>query len=174
VVEYCQVLSAAKLMGAGALGANLNIEGTLTWEEAISKKTTGELAFEVHTRRKKGVFRVRYGFEGEKEALDYSIEVAATRVTWGALRWWFKCPVCRRRTEKLYLPPGRREFACRRCWNLTYLSSQRAHEDDAVFGRVGRDAGMPLKTVRKVLRGREWGGTGALPALGRDEIDRGG
>jgi hypothetical protein len=155
-VEFCHVLSAAKLMRAGALGADLDIEGTLMWRGSATKEATGGLAFEVHTRGARGVFQVRYGFEGEKEAMNYPIEVVATRLAWGSLRWWFNCPLCRRRMEKLYLPPQRRELRCRKCWNLTYLSSQRAHADDAVFARVGRDVKMPLKSVRKILMGKMW------------------
>jgi hypothetical protein len=47
-------------------------------------------------------------------------------------RWWFRCPRqgCDRRCECLHLPPPfRGGFACRRCWNLTYRSTQETYKE---------------------------------------------
>lgn len=43
-------------------------------------------------------------------------------------RWWFRCrfirdgSICNRRADKLYLCPNGKEFACRRCHQVTYRS----------------------------------------------------
>jgi hypothetical protein len=56
------------------------------------------------------------------------IVLTGTRTSWGALRWWFLCPIstngilCNRRVGKLYLPHGTNYFGCRHCHNLTYKS----------------------------------------------------
>ena len=61
---------------------------------------------------------------------SYRVELTATPCNYGGVRLWFVCPLyiagrpCRRRVGKLYLPPGRRYFGCRHCYNLTYISAQ--------------------------------------------------
>jgi len=42
----------------------------------------------------------------------------------GGTRWWFRCPVCRRRVAVLYRPPRVKQLACRHCHDLTYESAQ--------------------------------------------------
>lgn len=54
-----------------------------------------------------------------------------------ALGWWFTCPGCARRVEKLYLPSARARFACRRCAKLIYTSSQ-THDNRVDRLRHGR------------------------------------
>jgi len=46
---------------------------------------------------------------------QYPVFLQTTRPNLGGLRWWFTCPLCRRRSQKLYHPPGRDRFGCRRC-----------------------------------------------------------
>lgn len=59
-----------------------------------------------------------------------------TTTNFGGKRWWFTCPLqrfglpCNRRCGKLYLPRGARYFGCRKCYDLTYRSSQEAHKFD--------------------------------------------
>ncbi|MFC6920776.1 hypothetical protein [Meiothermus taiwanensis] len=51
-------------------------------------------------------------------------EVAIEAVRHGfGFRWYFRCPICGRRTEVLYL--GRQGLACRRCNRLGYRSQAR-------------------------------------------------
>jgi hypothetical protein len=73
-----------------------------------------------------------------KVAMDYKVELVATRCQFGGVRWWFICPLdldgvkCGRRVQKLFLPSkGRflsahppRYFGCRACHELTYTSTQ--------------------------------------------------
>lgn len=42
-------------------------------------------------------------------------------------RWWWSCPSCGRQAGALWLPPTRRGFACRSCWNVRYASRLRVH-----------------------------------------------
>jgi hypothetical protein len=82
-----------------------------------------------------------------------TIPVSLTRTSCrlGGVRRWFLCPSfrsgspCRRRVGKLYLPPGRWNFACRDCWNLTYVSAQ-THDK-----RVNWLAKMPLEYLVSTL-----------------------
>jgi hypothetical protein len=74
-----------------------------------------------------------------KERARLRIDLQSTRPHYGGRRWWFTCPlstanrVCRRRVATLLLPPGERVFGCRRCYGLTYASSQ---ESPTLFGEL--------------------------------------
>jgi hypothetical protein len=97
--------------------------------------------------------RIHYqGPRGEFQAC--CVDVVSTCPNYGGLRWWFLCPAivgsraCQRRVRKLYLAPGQKSFACRRCSDLCYTSQG---EDDmtralskaqAIRVRLGGSAAM--------------------------------
>jgi hypothetical protein len=72
---------------------------------------------------------------GEKESLDYPVQLVATTCHYGGERYWFICPAvnCGKRVAKLYL--GDKYFACRQCYQLTY-QSQRETKDDRASRRA--------------------------------------
>jgi hypothetical protein len=74
------------------------------------------------------------------EAVSKEIQsLQVTRPNFGGRRWWFTCPRCGRRAQKLYLPPGRGDFACRHCHRLSYDSRSRdAHERHQEHARAIR------------------------------------
>jgi len=57
------------------------------------------------------------------------ISMIATLLRPMVFRHWFECPLCRRCSFKLYLPPGAAVYACRRCHHLTYTSSLKRTKD---------------------------------------------
>lgn len=79
---------------------------------------------------------------GDSEDVRIPVRLQATPTQFGGERWWFTCPLivagvpCSRRVGKLYLPPGARYFGCRKCHDLTYQSSQEAHQTERLFGRL--------------------------------------
>ena len=94
------------------------------------------------------------------EHLDYCVSLMTTRPYCGG-RWWFLCPLvrggrqCRARIGRLYLPPGRRYFGCRRCYDLTYESCQESHQFDALYAGLAADIpGVTPADVKRVLS--EW------------------
>jgi hypothetical protein len=115
--------------------------GTITWTRAGGKSQVG---YFVMVDDDALVVTLHYRWrETENVAVPVRLETAPTR--FGGRRWWFTCPLCsngtpcNRRAGKLYLPPGARYFGCRLCHNLTYRSSQEAHQAERVFGRLGVD-----------------------------------
>ena len=58
------------------------------------------------------------------EEVVEKIELETQRICSGGLRWYLRCPKCRRRGYKLYLPPDATRFRCRGCHDLTHLSVQ--------------------------------------------------
>ena len=85
---------------------------------------------------------LHYRWRGTED-VTVPVRLEITPTQFGGRRWWFTCPLivggtaCNRRAGKLYLTPGARYFGCRHCHNLTYRSSQEAHQMERVFGRLG-------------------------------------
>jgi hypothetical protein len=75
----------------------------------------------------------------DSEDVRIPIRLQATPTQFGGERWWFTCPLivngvaCNGRAGKLYLPSGGRYFGCRKCHNLTYRSSQEAHQAERLL-----------------------------------------
>jgi hypothetical protein len=69
------------------------------------------------------------------EHLDYLVFLETTQPHYGGLKWWFKCPLvrngqpCKRRVQKLFLPPRGSRFGCRHCYNLSYASRSHSSLD---------------------------------------------
>ena len=76
--------------------------------------------------------RVHLTYDRDPEHQDYPVFLDATRPRFGGLRWWFKCPQCRQRAQKLFLPPRSPRFACRKCHRLSYASRSRNAKDRAL------------------------------------------
>lgn len=50
---------------------------------------------------------------------SYDIYLDTTEPHFGSFRYWFRCPACRKRKRKLYIPIGvDQPFSCRDCLNL--------------------------------------------------------
>jgi len=62
------------------------------------------------------------GARGGVAPVRYAVGLVYTALPSGGSRWWWSCPACRARVDKLYLPPGRDRLACRRCCRLLYRS----------------------------------------------------
>ena len=83
-------------------------------------KTAGSIG--VHWDRSAEQVALLFNANGQKA--DQRVRLTATYPFHGKPRWWFSCPLCRRRCGCLYLPPGTRCFACRHCHDLTYAARQ--------------------------------------------------
>ena len=81
-----------------------------------------------------------YCYAGEEVLLPIELQTSSTNHR--GRRLWFTCPLtingekCDRRVGKLYLPPSSKYFGCRTCHDLTYTSSQQAHYEDRIDGRI--------------------------------------
>jgi hypothetical protein len=116
----------------GLLQPGMCRSGLWGWREAMTGKVMRRIEYYVDT----GVdphARLAYSFPPTGEHLDYRLDLVSTCPNYGGQRWWFVCPggvsgACRRRVRKLYVAPGEKYFACRRCCDLRYASQR---EDDA-------------------------------------------
>jgi hypothetical protein len=118
-------------MRQGILKAGVWHSGSWVWyRDATRTEQAASIGYEVNTEGDPAWLRLFYSITKTNEPLDYHLRLTTTRPRFGGLRWWFMCPLvvnerpCGRRVGKLYLPPGCRYFGCRRCYALTYTSSQ--------------------------------------------------
>jgi len=67
----------------------------------------------------------------ESESVEYTVPLDYTECNFGGVRPWFRCPKCRERRRKLYLPPngGGGRYLCRECYDLGYRSSRTSGDD---------------------------------------------
>ncbi|MEP6988369.1 MAG: hypothetical protein ABI970_22385 [Chloroflexota bacterium] len=73
---------------------------------------------------------------GVQSTRNPAIRISSTDCNYGGVRYWFHCPRCYKRVSNLHLLGG--HFACRKCHDLTYTSSQEAHQFDSL-GAFGID-----------------------------------
>lgn len=131
-VEDCLSLDADDLLdklGREALMCPVQRQYRLNWVDARSG-LPGYLI--VHYDNRFGTNQLQLGYQacdvsGTWVEMVSKLELLASKTNFNGLRFWFACPLCRRRVGKLYLPPGKLHFACRHCHELTYTSAQTAH-----------------------------------------------
>lgn len=56
------------------------------------------------------------------EIAKQEIKLNTTRTGFGGVRYWFDCPVCKRRVGTLFVHPLNGVLGCRVCLNLDYRS----------------------------------------------------
>ena len=145
-VEICRILNANSLMRTFVLQEGIHRSGRFVWRNARTGEQTASIDYEVDTTDMALPWvRLRYTFTEQHAEMDYRIRLQTTQPRWGGLRWWFTChllingTVCRRRVGKLYLPPGKRYFACRHCHALTYMSCQTSDKCVLIGSLVSND-----------------------------------
>ena len=143
-----------------ALEAAAGTSGTLSWSR------NGELfaAIAFHRVDEDGVrfLRLEYtaGSGESKRPMSYLVEAVSAPTPRGGRRWYFLCPAhgggCRRRSSKLYLPPGGDVFACRECHGLSYESCNESHRFDGMFKHLAQEMGNGItpETVKRILQER--------------------
>ena len=140
-VESCRILSAVELTRDGMLEAGMSAGGELSWTRTSTGEQPASISYYVNMLAGESpTIRLYYTItrrgEDHGEDLDYQVSLTTTFPVKGGVRWWFRCPLvgngryCGRRVGKLYLPPGRRYFGCRHCYDLTYRSCRESHKFD--------------------------------------------
>ena len=156
-VDDCLFLTPKPFEKALAHGAGWG--GTINWSRG--GEPFASIAFTTESLDGSLAARLRYSKStgDEQKPVDYLVHVVSSPVHLGGVRWFFLCPLvvngapCRQRVAKLYLPPGRLRFGCRRCYVLTYASAQQSHRFDKLFAvlaaKVGH--GLTAKGVKTLL-----------------------
>jgi len=111
-VEDCHVLDAARWQREGILEEGCLSERAPLFGVAYHVDATDMSCPHVHL-----VYMI------ERQRFEYPVDLQTTRPHLGGLRWWFVCPLCQGRAQKLFLPPDADRFGCRTCHKLSYASS---------------------------------------------------
>jgi len=76
-------------------------------------------------------YTIRNPRTDESRTVEYVAPLDYTECNFGGVRPWFRCPECRDRRRKLYLPPrgGDGRYLCRECYDLGYRSSRTSGDD---------------------------------------------
>jgi hypothetical protein len=129
-VEECYTLDIGLMLRQGRLKPGAS--GTVTWSDGITGRAAATIGFSVAiVDREEFILRLNYRI-GDAEDVNLPIRLQATFPKLGGVRWWMTCPLikddqqCRRRVAKLHFQ--NRYFGCRHCLDLTYRSSQEAHQ----------------------------------------------
>jgi hypothetical protein len=114
--------------------------GTITWTWAGGDKSA--IGFFLSWNHDAPTVTLHYRWRNAED-VQIPVQLEATPTQFGGMRWWFTCPLvvrnaaCYRRAGKLYLPPGAKYFGCRKCYDLTYRSSQEAHQTERLCTHLG-------------------------------------
>jgi hypothetical protein len=115
--EQCVILDAAHWSRLGILRDGIIKTGSQSSIRYHVNTTDGHLP------------RVHLTYGLGREHLDYPVFLETTQPQFGGVRWWFCCPLCRRRLQKLFLPPRASRFGCRHCHNLSYATRNQSPKD---------------------------------------------
>lgn len=139
------------------------------WKSGVIKWTSGgghesSVGFTVDTTDNLPHIRFNYtqtGWDGEKEKMNYRVELETTSCHFGGKRHWFICPLvkngvaCRRRVGILYI--AGKYFGCRQCYDLAYRSQKDGPGYFRAFGKFF-DLDTKIKKEEKKIRVRYWKG----------------
>lgn len=132
-VEDCFILDTSTFRDNWQLGQR-HTSGRLIWGQSHSSAS-----YTLARGTREAALRLTYFCDSRRN--DDTILLVPTRPHFGGRRWWFICPACGGRARKLFLPPSRPNFRCRRCHRLTYRSCQESH---TAFGELRRLQRMGL------------------------------
>ena len=151
IVEHCRALDVNWMKKRGWF----DFQGTYRYDWYMNKKPYGSI--HVHIREDEVVLSYRQQ-DASENWHDCRETIALEKVSCrlGGYRFWFKCPRCRQRCQKVYLLDG---CACRACWCLAYRSENESASDrlrnrlwklETRIGKSGiRPKGMHERTFQR-------------------------
>jgi hypothetical protein len=156
VIEYGLKLDSYNLQRKGLLSTRSKgiVPSSLTWTNTTTGEKVASIGYEVNYSIDRMTLDYTCTVGGEKHQVKESVWLSRHKTNFGGSRFLFLCPGCSKRTAKLYLPSGGIYFRCRRCYNLTYLSSNESHAGDALFAHIASEVGLPFSQVKRMLKPR--------------------
>lgn len=145
-VERCLYLSVAEFKGC----INLSVSGDISWVN----QQTGEQLSSIYYRllpETDSEPMLILSYKSDSGEVHEPVSFQKTYPYFGGVRWWFTCPVCKRRVGKLYLPVKARLFGCRRCHNLTYKSCQESKKKNLLYILIADSIGITPDSVKTIL-----------------------
>jgi len=158
-VEESVVLDSAWMAREQAFDPDGIPLAAMVWRDGRTDDALATVEYRVRTRER--LLWLTHAALDEIETQTYALRLSTTDLSWGGKRWWFHCPLvrdnvaCDARAAKLYLPPGARYFACRKCYDLTYESCQDSHRFDRLWRMSGEERGMTSCDMKAFLQDQQ-------------------
>jgi len=156
VVENGLKLDSYRLQRQGLLNIHdygLSI-GSIEWTYTSSGEHVASIGYSVNYDTKTITLDYTKTIDGEKHPVNDTVRLTVQKTNFGGSRFLFICPRCYTRVAKLYLPNGALYFRCRRCYNLTYQSSNSSHEYDHLFRLLASEVGGTFGAVKNILNNK--------------------
>jgi len=134
-------------------GCGLSI-GSIEWTYTSSGEHVASIGYSVNYDSQTMELNYTKTIDGEKHPVNDTVWLIKQKTNFDGFRFLFKCPRCYTRVAKLYLPNGALYFRCRRCYNLTYQSSNNSHEYDHIFRLLASELGTPVSVVKDILNNK--------------------
>jgi hypothetical protein len=126
--------------------------GSLVWLNTATGERVASVGYTVDYMAKSLTLHYTTTASDEKREVNDFIWLGVQRTNFGGSRFLFICPRCTRQAAKLYLPCGAVYFRCRRCYNLTYVSSNESHRFDRLFWQIATETRLPFNVVKGTLK----------------------
>ena len=95
---------------------NPNLSGSTVLVEQCPKISIDQILAEITPQIKEQLIKTKLTMQG----FDVSLDI--TKTAFNGDRFWFKCPLCEKRSSVLYQHPLSGLFGCRSCLGLEYKS----------------------------------------------------
>jgi hypothetical protein len=153
VVDHGLKLDRYKLQRDGLLStrAGGRVLGSLIWSNTATGERVASISYTVDYAAKSLTLHYMTTVREEQHEVNDLIWLSVQRTNFGGSRFLFICPRCMRLAAKLHLPCGAIYFRCRRCYNLTYQSSNESHRFDSLFWRIPAETRLPFDEVKRTL-----------------------
>jgi hypothetical protein len=101
------------------------ISGKLKWRNRLTGQDIASIGYlQLPEDDSEPMLILSYKIDGH--SVEEPISFQKTNPHFGGNRWWFTCPMCKRRMGKLYLLITYRYFVCRKCCDLRYQYAPRS------------------------------------------------
>ena len=156
IVEYAVKLDSYNLQRKGILSTKTIgfVYHPLSWVNTSTGESDGSIGFSANYQTDQMTLTYTCKVRGEEHQVKEVISLYRQKTNFGGSRFLFLCTGCGKRTAKLYLPSGGIYFRCRRCYNLTYFSSNESHKGEALLAHIASQAGCTLSEIKRVLKQR--------------------
>lgn len=119
-VERCLSINVSQFMGSIDSCAS----GYISWLNEFTGEEESSISY-MHLPEDDTAPMLLLSYKIDDGTVKEPINLQRTKPHFGGARWWFTCPLCKRRMGNIYLPPREKYFACRKCHDLRYRSSQK-------------------------------------------------
>jgi len=133
VVESCLTLNVYELQKGQYRNT---LTGKIFWRRLSTGEELAAIEFSRDGRPDQITISYNAVVNGTTIPIQEGLGITKTRTNFAGSRYWWLCPGCQRRCGVLYIPPGTYRFRCRKCYNLTYRSSNLSRNDASTFRRL--------------------------------------